>query len=466
MAHFFKPQGSPPADYDVDGRLAPDSIWRVRIPVGATRRVGLWGGRNLWVRLTWTGKVGLKDTIFQSEIFERSDEGDLTFLEVSPESAGDYRLEAGLGQSTWVTLQVEAGGDAGAQAGDLNAATQRGTYQNIDEAAVVRHFHQGKSGIELLGGLSRGYMRWLEIAGPAVRTSSGPPPGAKPSRASLPWTTYSERPKLIVVRQGWTFPTPDGSVRHYLLEVWWLPSDDTEYQVLAGHAGRAEHGDPLGYGMVMRPFAGDVVLFEMMKRELAATIGQLAGALIVSAAIWKLSTRSAAPSGPVPPEAAASLGKKPPTRPGVRVLVVGPETETEFDYAQKVNASGGKATAVNPVRTAAADRFVKGGGEFVEGSIDKLPQGAQYDIIREDYPYPTGNFVDTASANARISRLKPGGSWVVVTEKADFANTLEAAAAMQGAKVMRNVIPQFHEGTPVSGHPKDAGRIVVIITKQ
>lgn len=47
MAHFIRPQGPPPADYDVDGRLAPDSVWRVRIPVGATtRQVGLWSGRN------------------------------------------------------------------------------------------------------------------------------------------------------------------------------------------------------------------------------------------------------------------------------------------------------------------------------------------------------------------------------------------------------------------------------------
>jgi hypothetical protein len=216
----------------------------------------------------------------------------------------------------------------------------------------------------------------------------------------------------------------------------------------------------------MRPFAGDTILFELMKRELAATLGQLATTLIISAAVWKLSTRNAAPpSGPVPPEAAASLGKGPPTRSGVRVLLVGPETESEFQYAQKVNASGGKATAVNPVKTAAADRFVTGGGEFVQGTVDKLPKTAQFDIIREDYPYPTGSYIDTAGANARISRLKPGGSWVVVTEKPDFAQTLQAAASMQGAKVMRRDIPQFHDGTPRSDHPRDAGRIAIIITR-
>jgi hypothetical protein len=53
-----------------------------------------------------------------------------------------------------------------------------------------------------------------------------------------------------------------------------------------------------------------------------------------------------------------------------------------------------------------------------------------------------------------------------VTEKPDFADTLEAAAALQGAKVMRRDIAQWHEGAPVSDHPKDAGRIAIIITRE
>lgn len=461
MAHFFKPSGSPLDGYDVDARLAPDSVWRLRIPLPAPRQIGLWGGRNLWVRSTNTA-------ILPDDGFKRSDDGDLTFLTLSPSGAGDCRLEAGLGASVWASLEIQAGAAPAAAGGDFNAATQRGTYQNIDAAAVVRHFHGGRSGIELLGGLSRGYMRWLEILGGGVRESSGPAPGLKPAKASLPWKTCSERPKLVVVRQGWTFPIAGGDqVRNYILEVWWLPSDDTEYQVIEGHAGRAEYGDQIGYGTVMRPFCGDLFLFELMKRELAAAVIQGAITLIVSAAAWKLSmSRAAPPSAPLPPEASASLNKSPPTRSGLRVLVVGPETESEFDYAQKVNAGGGKATAVNPVKTPAADRFVSGGGEFVQGKVDALPKDSKFDIIREDFPYPTGNFVDAASANERISRLKPGGSWVVVTEKPDFADTLEAAAALQGAKVMRRDFAPRHEATPLSDHPKDAGRIALIITRE
>jgi hypothetical protein len=148
------------------------------------------------------------------------------------------------------------------------------------------------------------------------------------------------------------------------------------------------------------------------------------------------------------------------------VLIVGPESEEEFAYGLKVNAQGGKATAVNPVRTDAAGRYVNKGGEFVQGKVENLPQRAEYDIIREDYPYPTGNYLDIPSANARISRLKPGGSWVVMTEKPEFADALEAAAKTQGAAVTRRELPPFHEGVPVSPHPQDHSRIVVVITKK
>jgi len=461
MAHFFKPAGSPPDDYDIDGRLAPDSVWRVRIPSGSSRQIGLWGGRGLWARST-------KPAILPNDGFKRTEAVDLTFLTLTPSGVGDCRLEAGLGASVWVTLEVEAGVSPAAASGDIISATRRGTYENIDAAAVVRHFHSGRSGIDLLGGRSRGYMRWLEVSGQGVRESSGPMPGIKPSKASLPWKTYSERPKLVVIRQGWTFPASGGAqVRNYILEIWWLPDNDTEFQVIAGHAGRAETGDQIGYGIVMRPFAGDLFLFELMKVELAHAVIQGAITLIVAAAAWRLSLRNAAPpSAPTPPEASAALQKSPPTRPGVRVLVVGPETDAEFEYAQKVNSGGGKATAVNPLKTTAADRFAASGGDFVQGKIETLPKDAKFDIIREDFPYPTGKFVDTASANERISRLKPGGFWVVVTEKPDFADALEAAAALQGAKTMRRDFAPGHEAAPASAHPRDPGRIALIITRE
>ena len=103
------------------------------------------------------------------------------------------------------------------------------------------------------------------------------------------------------------------------------------------------------------------------------------------------------------------------------MLVVGPETEAEFQYALDVNARGGKAIAVNPLKGAAADRFVKQGGTFVEGTVKSLPKDAVFDTIREDFPYPSGKYIDGQMVNARLTRLRPGGGWVVVTESEEFA---------------------------------------------
>ena len=286
MAHFFKPDAGNTADYDIDGRLAPNSVWRVRVAPGGTLQVGIWGGKDLWVRST-------NDGIVRNNGFSKTTQGELTFLTLTAGIAGDCKLEAGAGTGVWVTLEVDVGA---ATAASLSSSTQTGTYKGVDAAAAVKHFHQGKEGIELLGGLSRGYMRWLEVTGPNVIESSGPPPGGKPSKASLPWTTYSDRPKVLIVRQGWTFPDPGASsVRNFMLEIWWRPDNDTEYQVLASHAARAENGDQIGWGVIMRPFAGDLILYNQMLQELAAAVAAAVATFIVSAAIWKLNARSSAP---------------------------------------------------------------------------------------------------------------------------------------------------------------------------
>ena len=170
--------------------------------------------------------------------------------------------------------------------------------------------------------------------------------------------------------------------------------------------------------------------------------------------------------GAIPLEQATELSvvSQPPTRGGLRVLVVGPESEAEFQYALKVNDSGGNAVAVNPVRSAAADDFVKAGGEFVEGKIESLPQDSKFDIIREDFPYPT-EWLDMPAANARISRMKPGGTWVVATEREGFATALTASAKGQGAKVECYQIEALaHEATPNSPHARDASRYILLIS--
>ena len=130
------------------------------------------------------------------------------------------------------------------------------------------------------------------------------------------WTTYLERPKLLVIRQGWTIQVAGTEqLRDFYLEVWWLPYDDLEYRVLASHADAAGIGNPLSYGLIITPWCGDQALVDQMLREFADSIGALAGILII-ASVWRLSvtTRMAGgnqgpPSGPPPPPAPAKDGK-------------------------------------------------------------------------------------------------------------------------------------------------------------
>jgi hypothetical protein len=198
---------------------------------------------------------------------------------------------------------------------NLNNATQRGTYENIDAAAVTKGL-QGP--VELLGGRSVGYFRWLEIQGAgAIRESSGKPPASKLVSVSNPWITYADRPRLLILRQGWTFQTPSGeSLRDYYVEVWWRPFDDLEYRVLESHANNAANGNMTSYGLVMRPFSKDIVLFELARREALSSFVQGVGLLVVSGVwraslSWRMAPQNRGSAGvPSVPRAAPSQGGK------------------------------------------------------------------------------------------------------------------------------------------------------------
>lgn len=153
--------------------------------------------------------------------------------------------------------------------------------------------------------------------------------------------------------------------------------------------------------------------------------------------------------------------------PRQNVLVVGAETEAEFSYATDVSRAGQPVTVVNPVATEEAQAFAARGGNFVQGRIEDLPASPSYTMIREDYPFPLGRAGPPTEefATARITRLAPGGRWVTVTEDAEFANTLDAVATRQGARVIVREIPAAHEGAPVSAWPKEHQRLVLIIEK-
>jgi hypothetical protein len=135
-----------------------------------------------------------------------------------------------------------------------------------------------------------------------------------------------------------------------------------------------------------------------------------------------------------------------------RVLVVGAEQPEEFDWAAGLQASGQDVTVVNPRTTAAARQFRQGGGNLLTGTVESLPPQLSFNTIREDFPFPLGRaFQPTRDfAMARISRLLPGGRWVVVTEASEFATTLEAAVTGLDVDVTRTTAPLAHEATPTS----------------
>jgi hypothetical protein len=135
-----------------------------------------------------------------------------------------------------------------------------------------------------------------------------------------------------------------------------------------------------------------------------------------------------------------------------RVLVVGAEQPVEFGWAAGLQATGQDVTVVNPRTTEAARQFRQGGGNLVTGTVESLPANAAFNVIREDFPFPLGRvFQPTREfAMARISRLLPGGRWVVVTESREFATTLEAAVAGLDVDTIRTAPPLAHEATPSS----------------
>jgi RHS repeat-associated protein len=173
------------------------------------------------------------------------------------------------------------------------------------------------------------------------------------------------------------------------------------------------------------------------------------------------------PAATPPPPAPPPPPPAPPPRPQLDVLVVGAETAGEFAYARRVAQQGGNVTVVNPTATAEARAYQRAGGNFVQGRVEELPPSARFNLIREDYPFPLGRAFTPSQqfVEARLGRLTPGGTWVVVTESSEFVQALEAAGTYSGARVTVNQIPQAHEATPQSTYPRETTRYVVTFTR-
>jgi pimeloyl-ACP methyl ester carboxylesterase len=128
MPHYCRPPGvpnRPGLGYDVDGKLAPDSIWRMQVPVGGSRDVALWGGRDLWVKSN-------NPNVIPSETIVTRMEGDLKLITLTGKSVGYTILDAGLGANIWVSLQVQVTLPDGGMPGDPGASKA----QNIVDLIV------------------------------------------------------------------------------------------------------------------------------------------------------------------------------------------------------------------------------------------------------------------------------------------------------------------------------------------
>src|SRR5262249_42980935 len=105
------------------------------------------------------------------------------------------------------------------------------------------------------------------------------------------------------------------------------------------------------------------------------------------------------------------------------------EGADEFAHAMRLIRVGHNVIAVNPRESPAARAFRRAGGGFIRARIEDLPPGScRFDLICENYPYPSGRYYvpPKAFAFARLSRLKPGRRWVLVTESPRYASLLKA----------------------------------------
>lgn len=99
MAHFQKPPGQASAGYDVDGKAAPGSVWRMQVPLGSSRAIALSGGAGLSVRSNNPGVV--------PNTFSETLNGNFRVLTLSGGSVGTSMLEVGPGNDVWISLQVQ-----------------------------------------------------------------------------------------------------------------------------------------------------------------------------------------------------------------------------------------------------------------------------------------------------------------------------------------------------------------------
>jgi hypothetical protein len=141
-------------------------------------------------------------------------------------------------------------------------------------------------------------------------------------------------------------------------------------------------------------------------------------------------------------------------------LFVGAEREDEFSQAMRLICLGHDVIAINPRVTLAARAFRRAGGKFILARIEDMPpDSCRFDLIWENYPYPSGrHYVPPRPfALARLSLLKPGGRWILVTESPRYASLLKAVGDYDDdlrARFRSTLTPLSFDEAPPSAYPR------------
>jgi hypothetical protein len=154
-----------------------------------------------------------------------------------------------------------------------------------------------------------------------------------------------------------------------------------------------------------------------------------------------------------------------------KVLFVGAERRDEFVHAMRLSSRGHDVIAINPRETAWARAFRHEGGKFIRARIEDLPaESCRFDLVCENYPYPSGrHYVPPRPfALARLSLLKPGGKWILVTESPRYASLLKAVIdydADVSARFRGTLSPLSINAAPPSFYPQAKTRFRLVFQR-
>jgi hypothetical protein len=158
-------------------------------------------------------------------------------------------------------------------------------------------------------------------------------------------------------------------------------------------------------------------------------------------------------------------------RPAQKVLFVGAERADEFAHAVRLACQGHDVIAINPRETTSANAFRRAGGRFIRARIEDLPtKSCGFDLICENYPYPSGrHYVPPRPfALARLSLLKPGGRWILVTESPRYASLLKSVGDYDDdvrARFRSSLSALSIDEAPPSAYPRAETRYQLIFQR-